>query len=364
MIYTDRCRYYYTPSMHQRLVIALAAIVLLPLSSLVPAYAHFEHLGHYNNRGGHIGSYYAYEALEPDYAGPNEPVAVMFSVQDRDGRDTYNIHTMVEIYSATTGERLKAWPWTEQEMGDFQLFYNFPQVGSYQIVLSVAKDGNSVNLNSIDPPRPTLSSTMSCNCDRAIFNVSITKNFGTIWNVMMLIAISLPLSVFGGVLAWNYRRTIKSGKYQSSMRRDTIRYMIMLAAIAGGVVHLAVYAEHALLRLEYSIFLLVAAGMQIVYGVLYTLLTLAGPGANESARKHYQKKLAVNLFGLIGTGILLGLYAYSVTLPPPLSPNQEPEDIDFAGILAKSIEVFTVFGIVYLMRLEKHQLTSQIKEQT
>ena len=364
MIYTDRVYYYNTRPMHRRLVIALALIVLLPLSSLVPAYAHFEHLSHYNNRGGHIGPYYAYEALEPDYAGPNEPVAVMFSVQDRDGRDTYNIHTMVEIYSATTGERLKAWPWTEQEIGDFELFYNFPQVGSYQIVLSVAKDGNSVNLNSIDPPRPTLSSTMSCNCDRAIFNVSITKNFGTIWNVMMLVALSLPLSVFGGVLAWNYRRMIKSGRYQRSMRTDTIRYMVMLAAIAGGVVHLAVYAEHALLRLEYSIFLLVAAGMQIVYGVLYTLVTLAGQGPNESAHRYYQKKLAVNLFGLIGTGILLGLYAYSVILPPPLSPNDQPEDIDFAGILAKSIEVFTVFGIVYLMRLEKHQLTSQIKEQT
>ena len=351
--------------MHRRFVIALALIiVLLPLSSLVPAYAHFEHLSHYNNRGGHIGPYYAYEALEPDYAGPNEPVAVKFSVQDRDGRDTYNIPTMVEIYAATTGERLKAWPWTEQEIGDFQLFYNFPEVGSYQIVLSVAKDGNSVNLNSIDPTRATLSSTMSCNCDRAIFNVSITKNFGTIWNVMMLVALSLPLSVFGGVLAWNYRRMIKSGRYQKSMRRDTIRYMIMLAAIAGGVVHLAVYAEHALLRLEYSIFLLVAAGMQIVYGVSYTLLTLAGLGENESAEKYYQKKLAVNLFGLIGTGILLVLYAYSVILPPPLSPNDEPEDIDFAGILAKSIEVFTVIGIVYIMRIEKHQLTSQIKEQT
>jgi hypothetical protein len=350
--------------MHRRFVIALALIVLLPLSSLVPAYAHFEHLSHYNNRGGHVGQYYAYEALDPDYAGPNEPIAVLFSVQNRDGQDTYNIPTMVEIYAATTGERLKAWPWTEQEIGDFQLFYNFPEVGSYQIVLSVAKDGNSVNLNSIDPPRPTLSSTMSCNCDRAIFNVSITKNFGTIWNVMMLVALSLPLSVFGGVLAWNYRRMIKSGRYQKSMRRDTIRYMIMLAAIAGGIVHLAVYAEHALLRLEYSIFLLVAAGMQIVYGVSYTLLTLAGLGANESAEKYYQKKLAVNLFGLIGTSILLVLYAYSVTLPPPLSPNDEPEDIDFAGILAKSIEVFTVIGIVYIMRIEKHQLTSQIKEQT
>jgi hypothetical protein len=138
----------------------------------------------------------------------------------------------------------------------------------------------------------------------------------------------------------------------------------MLAAVAGGIVHLAVYAEHALLRLEYSIFLLVAAGMQIAYGVIYTLLTLAGLEANESARKYYQKKMAVNLFGLIGTGILLGLYAYSVILPPPLSPNDEPEDIGIAGILAKGIEVFTVIGIVYLMKLEKHQLVSQRKVQT
>ena len=351
--------------MHRRPLIALVVIVLLPLSSLVPAYAHFEHLAHYNNRGGHVGPYYAYEALEPDYAGPNEPVAVLFSVQDsNNGQDTYNINTMVEIYSATTGERLKAWPWTIQEIGDFQVFYNFPEVGSYQIVLSVAKDGNPVNPSSIDPPRATLSSTTGCNCDRIIFNVSITENFGTIWNVMMLVAISLPLSVLGGVLVWNYRRMTKSGKYhKKSIRRDTIRYMIMLAAIAGGIVHLAVYAEHALLRLEYSIFLLVAAGMQIVYGVLYTILTLAGPAAKESSHKYYQKKLAVNLFGLIGTGILLGLYAYSVILPPPLSPNDEPEDVDFAGILAKSIEVFTVIGIVYLMRIEKQQLTGQIKKE-
>src|SRR5918996_1818903 len=221
--------------MYRRLVIAVSVIVLLPLFFLVPAYAHFEHFTHYNNRGGDIGPHYAYEALEPEYAGPNEPVAVMFSVQDYDGRDTYNIHTMVEIYSATTGERLKAWPWTQQEIGDFQLFYNFPELGSYQIVLSVAKDGNPANPYSIDPPRVTLSSTASCNCDRVIFSVSITKNFGTIWNAMMLIAISLPLSVFGGVLVWNYRRTIKSGRYQRSVRRDTIRYMIMLAAIAGGI---------------------------------------------------------------------------------------------------------------------------------
>ena len=69
--------------------------------------------------------------------------------------------------------------------------------------------------------------------------------------------------------------------------------------------HLAVYAEHASLRIEYSIFLLVAAGMQIVYGVVYTLLTLTGQGVNESAHQYHQKKVAVNLFGLVGTGILI-----------------------------------------------------------
>jgi hypothetical protein len=139
--------------------------------------------------------------------------------------------------------------------------------------------------------------------------------------------------------------------------------LVMLAAVAGGIVHLAIYAEHASLRLEYSIFLLVAAGMQIVYGVVYTLLTLAGQGANESASLYYRKRMTVNLFGLVGTGILLGLYAYSVVLPPPLSPSDEPESVGVAGILAKAIEVFTVIGIVYLMRLEKHHLVAQLKEQ-
>ncbi len=33
------------------------------------------------------------------------------------------------------------------------------------------------------------------------------------------------------------------------MRRDTIRYLIILAAIPGDVVHPTVYAEYALLRL-------------------------------------------------------------------------------------------------------------------
>jgi hypothetical protein len=342
----------------------VSLLLLVPLSLINPAFAHFEHFTHYNNRGSQIGEYYAYEALEPEYAKPNEPVAVMFSIQDQDGRDIYNIDTMVEIYSAATGERIEAWPWTRQEIGDFEVFYNFPELGSYQIVLSVAKDGGGpANQNGIDPPRTTISSTEGCDCHRAIFNVSITENIGTIWTVMMSIAVGLPLSVLGGVLIWNYRRMKKSSRNPRGMRGETARYLIMLAAIAGGVVHLAVYAEHASIRLEYSIFLLVAAGMQVVYGVVYTLLTLTGQGANEPASLYYRKKMAVNIFGLVGTGILLGLYAYSVILPPPLSPNDQPESIGVSGILAKAIEVITVIGIVYLMKLEKHHLIAQLKEQ-
>jgi hypothetical protein len=353
--------------MSRRLFIALVAfVVLLPFFySMGPAYAHFEHFAHYNNRGDEVGQYYAYEQLEPEYAGPNEPVAIMFSVQDRDGHDTYNIDTMVEIYSAKTGERLEAVPWTNRETGDFQVFYNFPEIGNYQIVLSVAKDGGSNNPNGIDAPRTALSATTGCNCYRTIFNVSISNSFGTIWNTAMVLAFIVPLSVFGGVLAWNYRSRIKSERrHQSSGEQsETAKYVVMLAAIAGGIVHLAVYAEHASLRLEYSIFLLVAGVVQIAYGVAYTVLTLAGQGTNESARQHYRKTVAINLFGLVGTGVLLGLYAYAVTLPPPLSPNNVPEDVDTAGILATAIEVFTVIGIVYLMRLEKQQLTRQLKEQ-
>lgn len=75
---------------------ALLAVSLL-LVSVVPAYAHFDHFSHYNGRGGGVGQYYVYEKLEPDYAAPGEPTAIMFSVQDYDGRDRYNIETMVEV---------------------------------------------------------------------------------------------------------------------------------------------------------------------------------------------------------------------------------------------------------------------------
>lgn len=347
---------------------SISAIIIVVLATTLftsapAAYAHFGHLPHYNSRGAVIGPYYAYEALDPEYAGPSQPVAMLFSVQDLAGHDTYNINAMVEVYSGETGDRLAAFPWTKEDIGDFQIFYNFPQVGNYQIVLSVSKD--PAKLNTIEPPRSTLTGTTDCNCDRALYNVSISNNFGTVWNSTIFVAVAVPLVLFGGVLAWNYSKRRKT--IGGRNKEETVRYIIMLAAIAGGIVHLAVYADHGLLRIEYSIFLITAGGMQIVYGVVYTLLVLTGELKSRdrsvaAEREFYRKTVAVNIFGLVGTAILLGLYAYAVIFPPPLSPNNQPEDVDASGILAKSIEVFTMIGIFYLMRLEKRRMTTYLRE--
>lgn len=338
----------------------LLAVALSFLGATVPAYAHFDHLAHYNARGGGVGAYYVYLQLDPDYTKPAEPAAIMFSVQDLEGRDTRNIETMVEIYGSS-GERLQAFPWTKQDFGDFEMFYTFPYEGSYQVVLSIAT--GDVNSNSIDLPRTTLAGRAGCECERLVFNVAISNDFGTIFVSTIAGAVFVPLMLFGGVLGLTYWSKKKSGTFVAAPG-DMVRYIVTFAAIAGGLVHFAVYSGHASLRIEYSIFLIVAGGMQVTYGVLYTMLTLVGSTSGRARpQEHYRKTVAVNLFGLFGTAVLIGLYIYSVTLPPPLSPNARPEDVDVAGILAKAVEVFVVIGIAYLMRLEKRQLIRLLKEQ-
>jgi hypothetical protein len=339
--------------------ITLLAVALTFLAAAAPAYAHFDHLAHYNARGGGVGDYYVYLQLDPDYTAPQEPAAVMFSVQDREGRDTQDIETMVEIY-ASSGDRLQAFPWTKQDVGDFELFYTFPYEGSYQVVLSIAT--GEVNSNTIDPPRSTLAGRAGCECERLVFNVAISEEFGTIFVSTIAGAVFVPLMLFGGVLGLTYWSKKKSGKFISGPG-DTVRYIVTFAAIAGGLVHFAVYSGHASLRVEYSIFLIVAGGMQVTYGVLYTMLTLvSSTSGRDRPQEHYRKTVAVNLFGLFGTAVLIGLYIYAVTFPPPLSPNDRPEDVDVAGVLAKAVEVFVIIGIAYLMRLERRQLNRQLEE--
>lgn len=344
------------------LVVGASMILMLlfaGLSSTQKAYAHFGHFGHYNARGDGMGQYYVYEQLDPDYAKPGEPTAIQFSIQDQDGHDTKDVVTMVEVYSGITGERLVVFPWTKQDTGDFQVFYTFPTVGYYQIVLSVAT--GPVNLNGVDPVRPTFSGTEGCNCDRVVLNAAISNNFGVIWDSAIVVSALIPLGIMGAVLGLVYKRKRKQLHANSS--EEFVKWSLLLLAVAGGMVHFAVYADHASLRIEYSIFLLVAGVAQVTYGLLYLLLTMVSTEESRMApRRYYRKTVVLNLFGLIGTAVLLGLYAYAVTFPPPLSPNPVPEDVDLGGILAKSAEAILVVGIVYLMRLEKRRLARYLAE--
>jgi len=341
------------------LALAVAAAAMLFAASTQSAYAHFEHFAHYNAKGDGIGQYYVFEQLDPDYAKPGEPAAIQFSIQDTDGHDTHNVVTMVEVYSGLTGERLAAFPWTKQDTGDFQVFYTFPDAGYYQIVLSLAT--GSVNLNQVDPARATLSGTEGCGCDRAVFNAAISNSFGEIFNTAIIAGALIPLALMGIVLGLVYKRKRKQLHANSS--EEFVKWSVLLLAIAGGMVHFAIYSEHASLRIEYSIFLIVAGVAQVSYGLMYILLTMVG--ADESRlnpRRYYRKTVILNLFGMIGTAVLLGLYAYAITFPPPLSPNPVPEDVDLAGILAKSAEAILVVGIIYLMRLEKRRLAGHLAE--
>jgi hypothetical protein len=73
----------------------------------------------------------------------------------------------------------------------------------------------------------------------------------------------------------------------------------------------------------------------------------------QDIKSTYRNTIAVNLFGFIGTAILVGLYTYSVIYPPPLSPTNKPEEIEIAGILAKSLEVALLVGIVFIIKWDK-----------
>jgi hypothetical protein len=339
----------------------------LSLTSI--AYAHLLHLPHYNGYGAAIGKYYVYDALDPEFTPPLEPAQITFSIQDFSGNDVHNIYTMVEIYQDNTGQRIKAFPWTYENIGDFSLYYTFPSIGNYDIVLSIANNNNGNNQIGIDPARAILMSNLNCDCDRGVFAVAVTKNFGNIFYTAIFGGVTGAMAVFGFVAAVSYRRRMKHAKLVNnsdsssiiSNREILIRYSVMMLAIGAGIVHLSVYSEHGSWRIEYSIFLLAAAAAQFAYGIAYVIMTLSTEldaiGSIDIAKMYYKRSVILNLVGLIGSSVLLGLYFYSVVLPPPLSPTNTPEAVDIAGILDKTLEMVLVIGIVYLMRLEKKRIT-------
>jgi len=330
----------------------LLIIFLISISTFFnsTAFAHFEHLPHNNGGGDQIGRYYVNQALEPEYAKPGESAHIEFSIQDDDGNDVQNVETAIEIYDSITNQRIALFPWEFHSTGDFEIHYTFEKNGNYFVVISLA-DENSVQEHVI-PPRSILSNTFNCDCERVVFNISITPNLGIIWDSVMLIAILLPLTVFGSVLSMHYLKLRNNGKEPD--KPVVIKYAIMFLAIAGGIIHLGVYAEHASLRLEYSVFLLAAAATQVAFGTFYVLITIIQPitKSRQAVISHHNKIILLNVIGLIGTGVLLGLYIYVVIFPPPLSPDNKPEEIEFDGIFSKSVEITTAIGIIWIIRHE------------
>lgn len=346
--------------------VLISILIFILVSTFIPnfvSFAHLSHTPHYNggsNRDG-MGKYYPYMALDPEYAAADEPTQITFSVQDFDGNDVYDIETMVEIYQESNGERVKGFPWTVRDIGDFNLYYVFPYTGSYEIVLSVANDDKLVNHNQLDAPRFILSSIADCNCQRVIFNVTISDSWGLVRNSLLVISILTPIIVLGLVLGRTYfKRRRKISVTGGVPEKETLKYIIMLLAIAGGLVHLAIFPEHGSQQIYYSVFLMAAAGAQVAYGILYILMnftTEAYSGNNRNLiLSQYKKRVALNLFGFIGTSVLIGLYAYSVVVAPPLSPDNKAESIDIAGIMAKSLEILLVIGIIYLLVWEKRRI--------
>jgi hypothetical protein len=340
-------------------------LIILGIFSTNIAYSHLEHLPHYNGGFSGVGKYYIFQGMEPDYPRPAEPAGIVFSIQDNKGNDLTNVVTMVEIYDERSGDRLAVFPWTKHEIGDFRLYYTFPRIGNYILVVSVVDDSpaseSRIGLSS--PARSTLLDRSDCDCERGLMNISVTNTFGTIYYSSIFVGIFMGIAVLGAVLGLIFlkrRKTIMSANMKD---RQVLRYCILFLAMASGFVHIAVFPGHASLRIEYSIFLFTAGAAQFAYGIVYVLISLNEskiPNDIPSVRKHYRKTAVLNMFGLIGSSVLLGLYLYSVVLPPPLSPNNVAEQVDVAGVLAKSTEAILVGGVVYLMIWERRRFRSEL----
>jgi len=196
-------------------------VVFLALSiySSIPAHffaadAHIDRFASYNASGMGIGDkYYVIQQLEPEYVKPNEPSKIMFSIQDKHGRDVHDVTVLVEIYSIN-GERVLVIPWTTLETGDFNIPFVFTKNGNYQIVLSILNEdvASRKMLDTIPPPRTILNDSVNCSCERAVFNVSITETFGLISTIAVYGTIFGAIIILGIVLIWIFvsRRKNKS----------------------------------------------------------------------------------------------------------------------------------------------------------
>jgi hypothetical protein len=315
------------------------------MSFVMPnSFAHLEQ----NSSGGTMeGKYFSLIGFDPRNPIQNTPTKIIFSIQDQKGNHFNDIQTMVEVYSSNPTNRIFLEPWTKQKISDFKVPYTFEKPGTYQIVLSIS-DETEIKDHFV-PPRKILGSSQSCDCTRIVFNALVSEDLTHIWNSLMVIVVVLPFSVFGFAMFLNYKNKRKTKQEVSGF--ETVRYVIIFLAFAGGVVHLAIYVNHVPLRIEYGIFLLLAALTQIGFGVLYLVVLMSDSLKPKKEQVFYKNRhIAIQLFGLIGSAVLLGLYTYVVNFPPPLSPENHPEELELAGIVAKSLEISLIGLILYLLK--------------
>lgn len=180
------------------------------------SYAHFDHITYYNSESMGIGNkYYIDQELMPEYTKPNEPSKILFSIQDKNGHDVSNIYVMIEIYSAA-GDRVYIYPWTNLAIGDFDIPYTFKKNGNYQVVLSILNENAARphGSDAISPERTMLTNNIDCNCERAVFNVSISETYGLIYNLTLYGIIFSAIIILGVTITWilKQRRKNKASK--------------------------------------------------------------------------------------------------------------------------------------------------------
>ncbi|VFJ14559.1 conserved exported protein of unknown function [Candidatus Nitrosocosmicus franklandus] len=194
-------------------LLVLVSSILLLMS--IPADAHFTHISYYNSESMGIGDkYFIDQELNPEYAKPNEQTYIMFSIQDKNGNDVYNVNVMVEIYSAA-GELIHTFPWTNLAIGDFEIPYIFEKNGNYQVVLSILNEGMArpTETDPVPPTRTILTDNANCNCERAIFNLAISETFGFIYTLAFYGIIISAIVVFGVVSIWILLKRRKNKRY-------------------------------------------------------------------------------------------------------------------------------------------------------
>lgn len=310
------------------------------------------------------------QQTDPEYIKPNESSKIMFSIQDRNGNDVSNVTVSVEIYSSLTGDRVAVFPWKKLPIGDFEVSHSFTQNGNYQVVLSILNkdiDGERTSLiNTIPSTRIILNDSRNCDCERAVFNISVTDSFGVIFNSVIYASVLGVVGIVGSVLVWMYLSR-KRSLPDSITNDEFIKYLVLFLAVGASIVHFAVTPGHAGLRIAYSIFLISAAGGQLLYGIMYLLLIYSDDNTplkkgnkNYISKDYYKKSLIYNWLGLTGSLVLIFLYTYTIIFPPPLSPNPYPEDISLGGIIANALEIVLVIGIIYLMKSEKKKYMESI----